>query len=491
MPPALLGVVALLIIGAVVYYFLRSKKPAELSAEDEKAALPPPKATPSEKSSTKPAVDKKPSEDSKAPAVDAKPAVASKPEATKDASPSSTQPAPTGVTAEQTVNATDASVSKNAAVSDDAAVGRGPSDDAKTASATAAVVAAADSAGEPQSTSTSTAAAVTARPRSIAPPGMKGDGRDVAALKRGLKSARGSWVQRLVGIFSGKKELDPELMTSMEELLLTGDVGGKTTETLLAQLKERLDKKDLSDENVVWSTLRQSALELIDLPAAPFGAGQKAGAPLVILVVGVNGVGKTTTIGKLAALYKSQGKKVVLAAGDTFRAAAVAQLDAWGKRVGVQVVKGKDLTKPGAVIFDAVQTAVKEGADVVLADTAGRLHTKTPLMEELRKLGDAAAKALPGCPHEILLVLDATTGQNAVVQVGEFKAALAVSGIVLTKLDGTAKGGVILSVCNEHKLPVRFIGVGEKVDDLREFNAAEFTEALFSTTKGEESEATG
>jgi fused signal recognition particle receptor len=286
-------------------------------------------------------------------------------------------------------------------------------------------------------------------------------------------------VQRLVGIFSGKKELDPELVAQIEEVLLTGDVGVSTTEKLIAALKERLDKKDLGNEALVWQTLREVTREVIDVPAAPFGA-KRGDGPLVILVVGVNGVGKTTTIGKLAARYKEQGKKVYLAAGDTFRAAAVAQLEAWGKRVGVHTIKGKDLTKPSAVVYDAVQQGAKDGVDVVIADTAGRLHTKTPLMDELRKLGDAANKALAGAPHEILLVLDATTGQNAVVQVNEFKSALAVSGIVLTKLDGTAKGGVILSVCEEHKIPVRFVGVGEKVDDLREFDAEEFSEALFS-----------
>jgi fused signal recognition particle receptor len=177
----------------------------------------------------------------------------------------------------------------------------------------------------------------------------------------------------------------------------------------------------------------------------------------------------------------------VLAAGDTFRAAAVAQLEAWGKRVGVPVVKGKDLSKPSAVVFDAVTAGVKDGADVVIADTAGRLHTKTPLMDELRKLKDAATKALPGAPHEVLLVLDATTGQNGIIQVKEFRDALDLTGIVLTKLDGTAKGGVILAICDEFKLPVRFVGVGEKVDDLREFDAEEFTEALFARNDDEES----
>ncbi|MDP3279320.1 MAG: signal recognition particle-docking protein FtsY [Deltaproteobacteria bacterium] len=309
----------------------------------------------------------------------------------------------------------------------------------------------------------------------------KASDEDVAALKRGLKSARGSWVQRLIGIFAGKKTVSPELITDMEEVLLTGDVGVRTTERVIEQLKAQLDNADVSDEQLVWSTLRSVSRRIIDVEAPPFGHKAQPGQPLVILVVGVNGVGKTTTIGKLASRYKEQGKKVYLAAGDTFRAAAVKQLELWGARVGVEVVKGKDLTKPSAVVFDAVQTGVKDGADVVIADTAGRLHTKTPLMDELRKLGEAANKALPGAPHEILLVLDATTGQNAVVQVTEFKNALAVTGIVLTKLDGTAKGGVMMAVCDEHKIPVRFVGVGENVDDLRVFDAEAFTDALFSS----------
>jgi fused signal recognition particle receptor len=312
--------------------------------------------------------------------------------------------------------------------------------------------------------------------------------RDIAALKKGLEPTRSGWLARLAGIFGGRKELDPELLAQIEETLITGDVGVKTTQRLMEMLKERLEKRNIADEGEVWSALREVVHETIDVKAPAFGAKTGGKAPLVILVVGVNGVGKTTTIGKLAARYKDQGKKVYLAAGDTFRAAAVAQLEAWGKRVGVPVVKGKDLSKPSAVVFDAVQTGVKEGADVIIADTAGRLHTKTPLMDELRKLRDAAGKALPGAPHEILLVLDATTGQNGLVQVKEFREALDLTGIVLTKLDGTAKGGVILGICDEFKLPVRFVGVGEKVDDLREFDADDFTNALFARP-GDETEA--
>jgi len=310
--------------------------------------------------------------------------------------------------------------------------------------------------------------------------------KDLSALKKGLQQTRGGWVNRLLGVFSGKKEIDPELVTQIEETLITGDVGLETTQRLVAVIKERLSKKDLSNEDLIWETLKKTSREVLDVSAPKFASKAKPGEPNVILVVGVNGAGKTTTIGKLAARYKDQGKSVYLAAADTFRAAAVAQIEMWGKRVGVPVVKGKDLSKPSSVVYDAVQIGLKERADVVIADTAGRLHTKTPLMDELRKLRDAASKALPGAPHEILLVLDSTTGQNGVIQVKEFREALDLTGIVLTKLDGTAKGGVILGICDEFKLPVRFVGVGEKVDDLREFDPDDFTNALFAN--GDESE---
>jgi fused signal recognition particle receptor len=462
MPPVVLGVIALLILAAIVFFVLRSrsaKDPALDGAEPE--ALPPPKASPAISDTPKPKAEPAKAEPKKAEPAKAEP---------KPAEPAKVEPAKV-----EPAKAEPAKV-------EPAKVEASP-EPAKVEAPTP----------EPISTPVEVAKSEPVKAPIVETPAARAAAkaatkRDVAALKTGLKSARGSWVQRLVGIFSGKKELDPELVTQIEEVLLTGDVGVGTTEKLLAALKERLGKKDLGNEAVVWQALREISREVIELPAAPFGHKKSADGPLVILVVGVNGVGKTTTIGKLAAKYKEQGKKVYLAAGDTFRAAAVAQLEAWGKRVGVHTVKGKDLTKPSAVVYDAVQAAVKDGADVVIADTAGRLHTKTPLMEELRKLGDAAGKALPGAPHEILLVLDATTGQNAVVQVGEFKNALAVTGIVLTKLDGTAKGGVILSVCDEHKLPVRFIGVGEKVDDLREFDAEEFTEALFSAPQADEAD---
>ena len=293
-------------------------------------------------------------------------------------------------------------------------------------------------------------------------------------------------MQRLLGVFSGKKEIDASILETIEETLVTGDVGVATTRKLVDGLQQRLERKELSDSDRVWEALREDSRAILAVDAQPFGAKATA-TPFVIMLVGVNGAGKTTTIAKLAGRYKDAGRKVLLAAGDTFRAAAVQQLEMWGKRVGVDVHKGKDGARPQTVMFETVQRGVNEGYDVVLADTAGRLQTKIPLMEELRKIREAAGKACPGAPHEILLVLDATTGQNAISQAREFREALELTGVVLTKLDGTARGGVILAVADEFKLPVRFVGVGEKADDLRDFDASDFVEALF--TRAEEDAA--
>jgi len=318
-----------------------------------------------------------------------------------------------------------------------------------------------------------------------APPPVAPRKKDVAGLRRGLAKARENegFFGRLKALFVGRSEVDPGLVDQIEEVLLTSDVGVKTTETLLEQIRLGIKRKELVNDDQVWGALRTRIREIlgngggnIKLPARP----------TVVMFVGVNGAGKTTTIGKLATRLKGEGRSVVLAAGDTFRAAAVQQLVVWGKRVGCEVVSGKDGANPGAVIFDAIQRAAEIGADVVLADTAGRLHTKTNLMDELTKVKRTIEKALPGAPHETLLVLDATNGQNAMQQAALFKEALPLSGIVLTKLDGTAKGGVILGVCAEYNLPVRYIGVGERPDELRDFNGDEFVEALL----GQADEAT-
>ena len=305
--------------------------------------------------------------------------------------------------------------------------------------------------------------------------------KDIEGLRKGLTKVRENegFFGRLKALFVGKKEIDPGIVEQIEEVLLTSDVGVATTEKLLAEIKERLKKNELKDESRVWELLRARATELLAIGGGGIALTAK---PTVVMVVGVNGVGKTTTIGKLATKMKSEGKKVVLAAGDTFRAAAVQQLNVWGKRVGCEVVSGKDGANPGAVIFDAIQKAKEMGADVVLADTAGRLHTKANLMDELKKAARTMAKAFDGAPHETLLVLDATNGQNAMQQAAMFKEALPLSGIVLTKLDGTAKGGVILGICAEQQLPVRYVGIGERAEDLREFAADEFIEAMLGTS---------
>ena len=299
---------------------------------------------------------------------------------------------------------------------------------------------------------------------------------EVAALEKGLASTRGGFISRLARLFGGKREIDPALLDEVEEVLITADIGVQTTQRILDSLRDRLAKNELSDEDAVWAAIQAEAEAILDRDHA---APAPHAGPTVILVVGVNGVGKTTTIGKLTQRFTNDGKKVLLAAGDTFRAAAVLQLEVWGRRTGAEVVKGKDRADPGSVIFDAIKRGQDEGYDLVIADTAGRLHTKTPLMDELQKVGRTVEKALGRPADEVLLVLDATTGQNAIQQTELFKKALPLSGIVLTKLDGSAKGGVVLGIVDQHGLPIDYLGVGEKVEDLREFDAASFAAALF------------
>jgi len=299
----------------------------------------------------------------------------------------------------------------------------------------------------------------------------------ISALKRGLASTRGGFVARLARLFGGRKDIDPALLDQIEEVLITADIGVGTTEKLLAKLRERHARRELDGEDAVWRSLRTDAAALLGKSLGPLRVSQ---SPTTILVVGVNGVGKTTTIGKLASRFKAEGKSVVLAAGDTFRAAAVLQLEVWAKRVGCEIVKGKDRADSASVLFEAIKKAQAERADVVIADTAGRLHTKQNLMEELKKVVRSAEKALERPVDEVLLVLDSTTGQNAIQQTQIFKEAIAVSGIVLTKLDGTAKGGVVLGIVDEHQVPVRYIGIGERLEDLRVFEPGAFVEALFT-----------
>jgi fused signal recognition particle receptor len=306
---------------------------------------------------------------------------------------------------------------------------------------------------------------------------------DLAVLRKGLANTRGGFIARLAKLFGTRPSIDAALLEQIEEVLITADIGVKTSERALTRLREQMASGALKTEDDVWKSLRDMAVDVLNVPSK---GSDLANKPSLILIVGVNGAGKTTSIGKLAARYAAEGRKVLLAAGDTYRAAAVLQLEVWGRRVNCPVIKGKEGGDPSAVIFEAIKRAQTEGYDLVIADTAGRLHTKAPLMEELKKVDRTVQKALNGRPaDEIFLVLDATTGQNAVQQMHMFREALPVSGVVLTKLDGTAKGGMVLGIVDEHRVPVRFIGLGERVEDLREFDAPSFVEALFSKPNGE------
>jgi fused signal recognition particle receptor len=294
-------------------------------------------------------------------------------------------------------------------------------------------------------------------------------------LKNRLSKTRKSLTGGFERIFSGKQKIDDEVLEELEELLITSDIGVPTTMALI----ERITKANLSDIGQLKTALKKEILSILDSrPDAP--APQiAAGTPHVVLVVGVNGVGKTTTIGKLAASAGAAGKKVLIAAADTFRAAAVEQLGIWADRAKAQFVKHKENADPAAVAFDAVAAASARGCDLVLIDTAGRLHTKVNLMEELKKIKRTVAKQVDGAPHEILLVLDATTGQNALSQAKLFNDALDVTGLALTKLDGTAKGGIVIGICSALNIPLQYIGIGEQIEDLRPFDAAQFIDALF------------
>jgi fused signal recognition particle receptor len=298
-----------------------------------------------------------------------------------------------------------------------------------------------------------------------------------AALLPGLQRTRGGFIARLGEIFAGKKQIDPSVVDEIEKVLLTADIGVRTSQKLLEEIRTSLSRRELADPDAVWAFLRRRATEMLSLPAPALDFA--SARPFVLLIIGVNGSGKTTTIGKLAARLAADGKKVLLAAGDTFRAAAVEQLDVWANRTSSTLVRGKEGADPSSVIFDGVKRAATDGFDVAIADTAGRLHTKTDLMQELQKVRRVVGKASPGAPHETWLVIDSTSGQNAIAQAQIFTEAMAVSGIVLTKLDGTAKGGVILGIADQLKIPVRYIGVGEKVEDLRPFDPDEFVDALF------------
>jgi len=297
-------------------------------------------------------------------------------------------------------------------------------------------------------------------------------------LKQGLTKSRETWVEKIGAIFQNRK-WDETSLDAMEESLLTADVGVKATQKLMDALRRQSPNGDEDLGQEMAARLQAAMVDMLQGSTSAPRIAPLSVKPWVILFLGVNGVGKTTTIGKLAAQYRSAGKKVLLVAGDTFRAAAVEQLDIWGQRVGVDVVKHKAGSDPSAVVFDGVQAAKSRGVDVLLIDTAGRLHTKVHLVEELKKIRRVIMREQPDAPHETLLVLDATTGQNGLQQARVFKEATAITGIVLTKLDGTAKGGVIVGIQEELGVPVKYIGVGEDVEDLQPFDARQFVQALF------------
>jgi fused signal recognition particle receptor len=296
-------------------------------------------------------------------------------------------------------------------------------------------------------------------------------------LRERLHKTRARFADRVDRLVMGKKTIDRDLLDELEEVLITSDLGVHTTQTLLARVAEKIQRRELSDPAGLREQLRQEIKSLLDVEAPPWDV--RSSRPFVLMVIGVNGVGKTTTIGKLAHQLKREGLSIMLVAADTFRAAAIEQLSVWGKRVDVPVIKQKTGSDPSAVAFDAMEAALVRKVDVVLLDTAGRMHTRVNLMEELKKVQRVIQKKMPGAPHQVLLVLDATTGQNALSQAKMFKDEIGATGLIMTKLDGTAKGGIMVAICDELKIPVRYIGIGERLEDLRPFDAEEFSRALF------------
>ena len=298
-------------------------------------------------------------------------------------------------------------------------------------------------------------------------------------MKSGLAKTRSGLVEGLATLLVGKKDIDEDLLEDLETQLLMADVGVEATTQIMDKLTARVSRKELNDSDALYDALIEELSDMLAVAEAPLQVPQQS-TPFVILMVGINGVGKTTTIGKLAKQYQSAGKSVMLAAGDTFRAAAVEQLQVWGDRNDVPVIAQHTGADSASVLFDALEAARSRDVDILIADTAGRLHTKDNLMQELEKVVRVMKKLDPEAPHEVMLVLDAGTGQNAINQAQQFSKAVGVTGLTLTKLDGTAKGGIIFALANEFKLPVRFVGVGEGIDDLRPFNAKDFTRALFN-----------
>jgi fused signal recognition particle receptor len=298
-------------------------------------------------------------------------------------------------------------------------------------------------------------------------------------FKQGLSKTKKSFFGRITEVVRLSKKIDQELLDQIEEILIKGDIGIKGTEKIIQNLKDKVKEKRIEDPQKIIEVIKEEILKILEGSMASTKTLNSSVNPVIVMVVGVNGTGKTTSIAKLAKRYSDQGKKVLVAACDTFRAAALEQLSIWAQRAGVDIVKSKPNQDPASVAFDAVKAALAREMDVVIVDTAGRLHTKYNLMEELKKIKRVMGKSLEGTPQEVFLVLDATTGQNGISQAKMFDQAVGLSGIILAKLDGTAKGGIVIAIAHELKIPVRYIGIGEKIDDLEEFEPKDFVEALF------------
>ena len=297
-------------------------------------------------------------------------------------------------------------------------------------------------------------------------------------LHKGVVKTRTQLLDNLAEAVLGRKEINEDLLDDLEEVLIGSDIGPETTQRILDAITEKVEREELSSPQVLQSEIQLEIQKIMSKTYAVPGTEERK--PLILLFVGVNGVGKTTTIGKIAAQYRQQGKKVLMGAGDTFRAAAIEQLVEWSRRADCDIIQKESGSDPSAVMYETVQKGIDEDYDVVICDTAGRLHTKKNLMEELKKMVRVIRKLIPDAPHEILLVLDATTGQNAIFQTREFMEATDLTGLIITKLDGTSKGGVVIGIVNEFDIPVRYIGVGEQVEDLRPFDAQQFTESIFA-----------